>query len=186
MRAAVIFVGLVGLAACGGKSAPARRAEPTCRDVAVRGEGWVAVEPEPGREEALRWLAEVIDLCQKPGLALRARTCLAGAPTFAGARACPSLPEVGIDIGDPNRAPAPTCDEVVAHVMALADAAPGGALTGDERTDEERAQAYQCSLSTPAARRCVIAAGYIEHVEQCYLDHEDDEDDDELDDLDLP
>lgn len=86
--AVLLAVALV--AGCGGRAAVPTK-DNGCRAVAQAAERWVAAAPAAGREEALRFAVEVIDLCQRPGLGPVARTCVAGAADAAAASACPGL-----------------------------------------------------------------------------------------------
>jgi hypothetical protein len=168
MRGALV---LVVLAACGGSAHPGRTAEPTCRELAVRGQALVEGAPAAEREEALRFVVEIVDLCQAPGLALRARSCLVVAPSIAAARSCPSLPTTGEDIGDPNRAEAPPCKDVVARAMRLADEA-GEQLDTEERADLEQHYVDNCNSVVPEGRRCAYAATDVDLLDECLRDHQ--------------
>lgn len=173
------LLAMLGIAGCGGRATPATTAEPSCRDVAVRGEALITAAPEAERDDATRFVAELIDLCQAPGLAVRARTCLASAATLAEARACPALPTTGDDLGDPNRGEAPSCEDVVAHAMELVDAE----LDDDERPDVEEGFTERCVELTADGRRCAAAAADDQALGDCLDNHllEDEEESDDVD-----
>jgi hypothetical protein len=87
---------------------------PSCRDVARRAEAVIRQVADTARLDAMRFYAEVIDLCQEPGLAQRARMCLTRTNDVDTARACPSLPATGDTVQRVS-----SCDAVVAHALKV-------------------------------------------------------------------
>jgi hypothetical protein len=139
----------------------------------------IATTPEPAREGATHFYGEVIDLCQMPGLAQRARACLASAPDLAAARACPSLPAMAD--GDPSQTgaagagddddAAPPCNDVIAHAMHVLERSPDAPVTATDRAEEEELFARDCAAASPASRRCAVAAATIDAIDECLAPH---------------
>jgi hypothetical protein len=148
-------------------------AGPSCRDVARQAERVIAAAPESVREGATHFYAEVIDLCQAPGLAQRARACLATAADLAAARTCPSLPATADDSVSENGADpdgdtdAPPCNDVVAHAMHVLERSPDAPVSATDRAEEEDLFARDCAAATPAARHCAIAAATLDALDEC-------------------
>ncbi len=156
--------------------------------MALAAEHVIGRTPAAERLVAIHFYGEVIDLCQQPGLAQRARGCLAQATTLAAARACPSLPALGDGRRQTGRAPAPTCKEVVAHAMELLTRGPD-APDPAAMLEEERIFQRDCGASTPDGRRCAIRAPSVDALDECLsmlTGGEGDDDLDDLDDLDDP
>lgn len=136
----------------------------------------MATAPDAAREGATHFYAEMIDLCQAPGLAQRARACLATAADLAAARDCPSLPATaddeasknGTDAGDTD---APPCNDVVAHAIHVLQRTPDAPVTATDRADEEDLFARDCAAATPAARRCALAAASLDALDECLAPH---------------
>jgi hypothetical protein len=143
---------------------------PSCRDVAKQAERVIARAPEAAREGATHFYAEVIDLCQAPGLAQRARACLATAADLAAARACPSLPataDASVSENGADDSDAPPCNDVVAHAMHILERSPDAPVTATDRAEEEDLFARDCAAASSAARRCAVAATTIDAIDKC-------------------
>ncbi len=175
------------LALCAGchASAPATPlpAGPTCRDVARRAELVIERSSAPARDEAARFFAEVIDLCQEPGLAQRARTCLADANDLAVARACPSLPATADTLaGDGAGATPPSCGTVVAHAMRVLGREPGAPVSATDRADEEQIFLRDCAAASANGRRCASVALTTDAIDECLALRDEDDSENESDD----
>ena len=176
--------------ASGCHSSPSREAAqagPSCCDVAKHAELVIARAPERTRDDATRFYAEVIDLCQAPGLAQRARACLTRAADLAAARSCPSLPATA-DTSNSETETAggtPTCGTVVARAMRILGREPDAPVSPTDRAEEEQLFMRDCAATIPEGRRCAAKALTVDGIEECLAlrADEDDAEDDPPDDL---
>ncbi|HUQ02996.1 MAG TPA: hypothetical protein VM261_10895 [Kofleriaceae bacterium] len=174
----------VALGAACRASAPATptQAGPSCRDVARRAELVIGRSPDRTRDDATRFFAEVIDLCQEPGLAQRARTCLAQANDLADAHACPSLPATADTFASPrDGASPPSCRTVVAHAMRVLASEAAAPVSATDRADEEQIYLRDCTAASTDGRRCAAVALTTDAIDECLALRDDDEDDDDDD-----
>lgn len=155
------------LVAC--RSSPAAappQAGPGCRDVARRAENLISKVPAATRDEATRFFAEVIDLCQAPGLAQRARTCLATAADLTVARNCPSLPETAPPSAR-EPAQAPSCAAIVEHAMRVLDQEPDAPVSAADRAEEQQIFQRDCAAASARGRRCAAVALSLDAIDEC-------------------
>lgn len=150
---------------------------PTCRDVASQAHR-VLEQAGSALPETERFYAEVVDLCQRPGLSASSRACLVTSTTVAAARSCPALPAAGTDadMRTDHVATIPGCDEVVRHAMRILAASPDAPRSDEERVEEAGLYASDCAESSPDGHRCAIAATTVAAIDDCLADHRRDED----------
>ena len=166
-RLAWAAIALVAACRSPPQATPAQ-AGPSCRDVARRAALVIDHAPPPTREGATRFFAEVIDLCQEPGLAQRARACLAEAKDLADARGCPSLPSVAdTSDGSVESVTPPSCRTVVEHAMRVLASEPDAPVSASDRADEEQLYLRDCTAASAEGRRCATAARSTDAIDEC-------------------
>jgi hypothetical protein len=145
------------------------QAGPSCRDVARRGQQNIRQAPAHLRDQATRFYAEVIDLCQVPGLAQRARRCLAAAADLAAARGCPSLPATADTLQDTggNAEVSPSCAEIVSRALRVLAREPDAPVSPTARMEEEELFMDDCAATTPQGRRCAAVAITVDAIDEC-------------------
>lgn len=144
-------------------------AGPSCRDVARHAEEVIAQTPERARDNATRFYAEVIDLCQEPGLAQRARSCLVAAGDVKSARGCPSLPATAdtAEDADESESGPPSCRTIAEHAMRLLSRDADAPVSPADRAEEEYLFLRDCAAATPEGRNCAAKAISVDAIDEC-------------------
>lgn len=156
------------LACHSGAPRQARRDGPSCRDIARRAELVIGRASDAVRDEATRFYAEMLDLCQEPGLAQRARACLTRAADVDSARRCPSLPATGDTSRRDDETDAPTsCDTVVKQAMKIVVRESEAMVSPTDYAEEEQLFLRDCAAATPTGRRCAAKARTIDAIDAC-------------------
>jgi hypothetical protein len=117
---------------------------------------------DTSRLDAVRFYAAVIDLCQEPGLAQRARTCLTRANDVDTARACPSLPATGDTVERVS-----SCDAVVRHALKVLVRESEVTVSPTDYVEEEQLFLRDCASASPEGRRCAVRARTIDAIGEC-------------------
>jgi hypothetical protein len=115
----------------------------------------------------MRFYAEVIDLCQAPGLAQRARACLVRAADVSAARRCPSIPATAdTSTADADAGP-PSCGTIIAHAMRVLAQGPDAPVSATERAEEEQLFMRDCAAASAKGRRCAMRAVTVDAIDEC-------------------
>lgn len=123
---------------------------------------------ETSRDEATRFYAEMLDLCQEPGLAQRARACLTRAADVDSARRCPSLPATGDTSPRADGTEAPSsCEAVVTHAMTVVVRESEAMVSPTDYAEEEKLFLRDCAAASPEGRRCAAKARTIDAIDAC-------------------